>query len=129
MKMALALPVRSVKAFANAFLKRIHVYERVKASCLYDACWSIANSRIVEERDSEIEYYRNILVGFHKGDLIFDIGANQGFKTDIFLKLGAAVIAVDPDETNQRILREKFLTYRFRKKAVTVVSDAISDKR
>jgi FkbM family methyltransferase len=31
------------------------------------------------------------------GDIVFDIGANVGVRTDIFLKLGAHVIAVEPN--------------------------------
>jgi FkbM family methyltransferase len=60
------------------------------------------------------------------GDLIFDIGANQGYKTDIFLKLVAAVVAVDPDEYNQETLRRSFLSLRLAKNPVTVVGKAVS---
>lgn len=31
-----------------------------------------------------------------KGDLVFDVGANEGNRTDIFLELGAKVVAVEP---------------------------------
>jgi len=43
-----------------------------------------------------------------KGDLCFDIGANMGNRTEAFLKLGARVIAVEPQETCASILRDKF---------------------
>jgi FkbM family methyltransferase len=109
-------------------LKRAHLYERVKGSYLYDLFWRIADKRIIEDRNLEVEFYKKLLVGFRKGDLIFDVGANQGFKTGIFIKLGATVVAVDPDEANQGILRERFLTYRIKKKPVTVIANAISDK-
>ena len=45
----------------------------------------------VEERS--LESYRPFI---KRGDLVFDIGANQGRKTYIFRKLGAKVVAVDP---------------------------------
>src|SRR5262245_14614026 len=32
----------------------------------------------------------------HPGDLCFDIGANYGFKTEVFLSLGARVVAFEP---------------------------------
>jgi FkbM family methyltransferase len=109
-------------------LRRMQVYERAKASFVYDLFWRIADNRIIEARNSEVEFYRNLLRGFRRGDLIFDIGANQGSKTDIFLRLGAKVLAVDPDKSNQTILEEKFLKYRIVKKPVFVVGKAVSDK-
>ena len=36
-------------------------------------------------------------------DLIFDIGTHHGFKIDIFLRLGASVVAVESGELNKRI--------------------------
>jgi FkbM family methyltransferase len=62
------------------------------------------------------------------GSLIFDIGANQGQKTDVFLRLGARVVAVEPDPSNQLILRQNFLDYRLRHKPVTIVGKAVSDR-
>ena len=59
---------------------------------------------------------------------VFDIGANHGAKTDVFLRLGARVVAVDPDETNERVLREGFLSLRVRPKPVVIVAKALSDK-
>jgi FkbM family methyltransferase len=38
------------------------------------------------------------------------------------------VLAVDPDEANQEILKEKFLTYRVVSKPVTIVGKAVSDE-
>lgn len=43
-----------------------------------------------------------------KGDLCFDIGANIGEKTYAFLKLGAKVVAVEPQKSCVNILRKKF---------------------
>jgi FkbM family methyltransferase len=37
------------------------------------------------------------------------------------------VVAVDPDEANQEILREKFLSYRVQSKPVVIVGKAVSD--
>jgi FkbM family methyltransferase len=120
--------MRSLKSTAQNVLKHVHLYERVKASRLYDLYWRITDKEIIRSRDLEIEFYRNVLDGFRGGDLIFDIGANNGFKTEIFLRLGAKVIAVDPDEVNQAALKEKFLKYRVVKKPVLIVGKAVSDK-
>jgi FkbM family methyltransferase len=119
----------SLKSTGKSALKQFHLYERAKASCLYDLFWRVADKKIIDSRDREIDFYKNLLVGFRKGDLFFDIGANQGFKTGIFLKMGATVVAVDPDERNQEVLQEKFLAHRFRKKPVTLVAKAVSEER
>jgi FkbM family methyltransferase len=104
------------------------LYQRVKSSFLYDLYWSAADPKVIADRYREVQFYRNTLMGFRKGALIFDIGANQGHKTDIFLRLGARVVAVEPDSSNQRILRQNFLECRLKRKPVTIVGKAVSDK-
>jgi len=88
----------------------------------------MADRRIIDERSREVEFFKKLLPGFRKGDIIFDIGANQGHKTDIFLRLGARVVAVEPDEFNQEVLRQKFLKYRIFRRPVVVVAKAVSDR-
>lgn len=44
------------------------------------------------------------------GSLVFDIGANVGNRIDIFLELGANVVAVEPQQECIQTLREKFGT-------------------
>jgi FkbM family methyltransferase len=109
-------------------LGRLGVYERAKASWIYDLYWSFADKHIVDDRRKEMRFYRNLLEGFRRGDLIFDVGANVGYKAGIFLKMGAAVVAAEPDELNQEILRQKFLQYRLRKEPLTIVGKAISEE-
>jgi FkbM family methyltransferase len=41
-------------------------------------------------------------------DLVFDIGANVGNRTSIFIKLGAKVIAVEPQLKQAKLLEKKF---------------------
>jgi FkbM family methyltransferase len=116
------------KSTCQSLLKQAGVYERIKGSCLYDAYWKIADPQIVEQRKQELAFFRKTLVGFRKNDLIFDIGANRGVKSEIFLKLGARVIAVDPDVSNQKTLTDRFLAYRLRKKPLVIVGKAVSDR-
>jgi FkbM family methyltransferase len=117
-----------IKRSVQSLLKRVGLYNRLKASCLYDLYWSVADSRMNKERSREVTFYRDLLQGFQDGDLIFDIGANHGHKTDIFLRVGARIVAVDPDEMNQEALKDKFLRYRWGKKPVIIVGKAVSDK-
>ena len=116
-----------LKSTCQSLLKCAGVYERIKGSWLYDAYWRIVDRRWVDQRKREIDFYRKTLVGLRPNDLIFDIGANRGFKTDIFLNLGARVIAIDPDKSNQDTLTQRFLAFRARKKPVVVVGKAVSD--
>jgi FkbM family methyltransferase len=116
------------KEHLQKLLGRIGLYERVKASWIYDFYWSIADRQILKDRRKEVEFYLNLLKGFRRGDLIFDVGANYGYKSDIFLRLGARVVAIEPDEMCQIVLKEKFLRYRAKGKPLVVVGRALSDK-
>lgn len=46
----------------------------------------------------------------NKGDLCFDVGANMGSRTGTFSKLGAKVIAIEPNQNCCQVLRNKFGT-------------------
>jgi FkbM family methyltransferase len=108
-------------------LRRLGLYYRLQASPLYDIYWSLADAAPLQKIRSELNFYRGLLSGLRGGDLIFDIGANNGSKTDIFLRLGARVVAVEPDEVNKSILEEKFSRYRLRRKPLEIVHKAVSD--
>ncbi|MGB8799205.1 MAG: FkbM family methyltransferase [Candidatus Acidiferrales bacterium] len=118
----------SLKENLRTLLKRCGVYERAKGSWIYDLYWSVADRRILDDRQKESDFYRTLLEGFQDGDLIFDVGANQGYKSDIFLRCGAKVVAVDPDRTNQEILKQKFLDLRWKKRRLVIVPKAVSDR-
>ncbi|MEQ1849953.1 MAG: FkbM family methyltransferase [Chthoniobacteraceae bacterium] len=109
-------------------LRRAGLYHRLKASRLYDLYWALADRRILRRRDEELAFYRDSLTEMRPGELIIDVGANQGFKTDIFLRLGARVVAVDPDVANQEILDEKFMRFQLCKKPLTIVGKALGDQ-
>jgi FkbM family methyltransferase len=112
----------------QASLTRAGVYQRLRASSVSDLYWNIADKGRIDARHKEMDFYRSLFDGFHRGDLIFDVGANDGRKTDVFLRLGARVIAVEPDEHSQQVIREKFLKLRLARKPVVIVGKAVSDK-
>jgi len=118
----------SRKTKAQQLLKRLGIYDRLKASVVYDFYWTIADSRVIDRRRTEIEFYQAHLQGFKPGDLFFDIGANEGYKTDVFLRMGARVVAIDPDVHNQKLLEKRFLSYRIRRRPVVLVDAAVSDQ-
>lgn len=45
-------------------------------------------------RGTDIAFFRTIL---HPGDLVFDVGANLGQKSEVFLACGARVVALEPN--------------------------------
>jgi FkbM family methyltransferase len=59
-----------------------------------------------------------------EGDLCFDIGANLGNRTDIFWKLGANVIAVEPQDNCVHELCRRYMN----KDRITIVQKAVGDK-
>jgi FkbM family methyltransferase len=120
--------VRTLKPKLQTVLRRTGLHQRLKASPLYDLYWRIADSRVIDDRRREVEFYRDLLNGFRRGDLIFDVGANEGYKTDIFLRLGARVVALEPDQVSQEVLKQKFLRRRLWTKPVIVVDKAVSDR-
>ena len=115
------------KSSCQSVLKQFGLYNRIKESIAYDLYWRIAEPSVVKSIRKETQFYKSLLKGLRRNDLIFDVGANQGVKTGVFLELGARVVAVEPDELNQEILQEKFLNLRFRPRPVVIVGKALSD--
>ncbi len=68
----------------------------------------------------KIKFFYSML--FSKGDLCFDIGANMGRYTKIFLQLGARVVSVDPQKTCLKILNKLY----GRNKSVKIVGKAVN---
>jgi FkbM family methyltransferase len=126
-KRHITITVQTLKSGLQAILRRIGLYHRLKASSLYYLYWTIADRSLIDDRRRETDFYRNLLRGFRQGDLIFDIGAHKGSKTATFLRLGARVVAVEPDEVNQVILEDQFLRYRVTRRPVIIVRKAVSD--
>jgi len=118
----------SPKLHAQRMLQRVGLYHRLKASGIHELYWRIVGKNWILAREKQIDFYRRLLPDLRHGDLIFDIGANVGFKTDLFLRLGARVIAIEPDETNQSILKEKFVRFRLVRRPLIIVGKAVSDK-
>lgn len=58
----------------------------------------------------------------HRGDLVFDVGANVGIYSEIFTELGANVIAIEPNPYCSELLR------RFaRNRSITVEARAVGE--
>jgi len=121
--------MRYLKRQAQTMLRRAGLYHRLKTSTIHDLYRRVADKSWIQARDRHLDFYRRLLPELREGDLIFDVGANEGSKTDLFLRMGARVVAIEPDETNQRILEERFVKYRLARRPVVIVGKAVSDKK
>jgi FkbM family methyltransferase len=74
------------------------------------------------DRVAERSFYHRLIPEGRTGCII-DVGANAGGKTEIFRRLAAHVVAIEPDPASARLLRARF---RFRP-SVTVLQCAISE--
>lgn len=101
---------------------------RLQSSSIRRAYWAVGNRETLLSSVREEDFYRKLFADLQRDDLIFDIGANVGSKADIFLRLGARVVAAEPDATCQKILRDRFLRYRLRRQPITLIHKAVSCK-
>jgi FkbM family methyltransferase len=118
-----------LKRQAQTILRRAGLYHRLKTSTIHDLYRRVADKSWIQVRDRHLDFYHRLLPELREGDLIFDVGANEGSKTDLFLRMGARIVAIEPDETNQRILEERFVKYRLTRKPVVIVGKAVSDEK
>src|SRR5215469_4187311 len=116
------------KQQTQAILRHAGLYHRLKSSSINDLYRSIADKEWILARNKRLEFYRRLLPELGQANLIFDVGANDGLETDLFLRMGARVVAIDPDETNQSILFERFVKLRFSRMPLEIVGKAVSDK-
>jgi len=68
----------------------------------------------VHYKQKQIDLYSKFI---KKGDLCFDVGANLGNRTQVFLDLGATVVAIEPQDSCVQTLRRK---YRNQKRVILV---------
>ena len=88
----------------------MRIYSRIKQYYKYRRNWRKLQSRQAkgkeaEQLSKELNFYSQLI---NKGDFCFDIGANIGDKTDMFVRLDATVVAVEPQESCWRVLKRRF---------------------
>ena len=73
---------------------------------LYAFTLDLENKLITLFKKSERkEFYKQFI---RSGDLVFDVGANKGNRTVIFLELGAKVVAIEPQKECYEHLTKRF---------------------
>ncbi|MFN0082505.1 MAG: FkbM family methyltransferase [Ferruginibacter sp.] len=73
--------------------------------------WLLFRPSVNKELKIKKAFYKSTFnqnVVLERNILIFDVGANEGFITNIFLTLGYNVISVEPDTHNINILKQRF---------------------
>ena len=90
------IPIKALNIFVK-LLRFFRLYNAVYVTVLF-----IAN---VLSRRKLLRFYSQFV---NEGDLCFDIGANIGNRIGVFLKLGAIVVAVEPQNSCMRKLLKKY---------------------
>ena len=90
------IPMKALNIFVK-LLRFFRLYNGVYVTVL-----AISN---VLSRRKLLRFYSQFI---SKGDLCFDIGANIGNRTEVFLRLGATVVAVEPQDICMQKLLNKY---------------------
>lgn len=93
-------------------LNDLDLYDHLKI--FKDRFFKNEREKITEQK--RFNFYSKIV---KKNDLCFDVGANYGNRSEIFLKLGAKVIAFEPQPKPLKFLRRKF------KNNITILDKAL----
>ena len=93
---------------------------------LYNIAKTVKN-RLTTGSPEDIQYQQDMLAFYsqfiNKGDLCFDVGANLGNRTEIFLRLGATIVAIEPQDICIRQLKRKY-----RKKSEVILIQKVLGK-
>lgn len=116
-----------MKAALRQALRSLGLYDWLKEdSVVYDLYRYVRDGTPLGWRAKEVAFYRELLAGQGRPLLVFDLGAHRGRTTRAFLKLGARVVAVEPDERSRSILTRRFRAGRPGSR-VTLIGKAASD--
>ncbi|MES1219865.1 MAG: FkbM family methyltransferase [Bacteroidota bacterium] len=112
-----------MKKKIKAFLLRNNVYYKLRYSFLFRIYLHFFKAIEIEKEKKEIEFYKSFLPPC---DLIFDIGANDGHKTEAFLRICRKIVSCEPDKKNFHVLQTRF---SYKRKRVFLENIAVTDTR
>ena len=75
-----------VKSAVKKSLTSVGVFDALRYSFLYEVFLNVFRRDQVHGRRSEVAFYRRTLVGLPADAVIFDVGGNRGFKTEVFVR-------------------------------------------
>ena len=82
-------------------MQQLDLYDYLKL--FKDRFFKSEKEKVSEQK--RINFYSELI---KKDDLCFDIGANYGNRSEVFLKLGAKVVAFEPQPKPLKFLKRKF---------------------
>jgi len=110
-----------VKDTVKRLLTGVGAFDALRYSFVYEVFLTVFRPDQVRGRKAEVAFYRRALGPFPDDAVIFDVGGNRGFKSEVFVHLAPTVVCVEPDRSNVEILRKKFRSTP----AVTIVDAAV----
>jgi FkbM family methyltransferase len=111
-----------MRGLIKKFLQSKGVYEHLKYSKAFAAYEHFFKPQVQEAFKKELAFYRSFL---QPCQLVFDIGANDGHKTEAFLRIAERVVCCEPDAKNHKTLVTRF---RNRKERVLIEKLALGAK-
>ncbi|MGI8599481.1 MAG: FkbM family methyltransferase [Chitinophagaceae bacterium] len=94
-----------MKQFIKSLLVKAKIYEYIKYSSVFYVYSSLFKPWDKKNYKREVQFYRSFLSNCN---LIFDIGANDGHKTEVFLTLSERIVCCEPDDKNFKTLQVRF---------------------
>jgi len=91
-----------VKRLIKNLLKSVNLLGIAKITAYRLVGYNAVN---IQQRRKTLHFYSQFI---RKGNLVFDIGANVGRRTEVFIELGAKVICVEPQKACLQRLYESF---------------------
>src|SRR6478672_4919722 len=110
-----------MKIAVKNFLHKKGLYYPLKYSRFFHLYQRLFKPAEIKQQRREVDFYKSFLP---LCKLIFDIGANDGHKTEAFLALSATVVCCEPDNENFKILQTRF---RNKRRKVLLENKALSD--
>lgn len=110
-----------MKKRIKSLLKKYNLYYVLRYSLLFRAYQYLFKQKDIQNEKKEIQFYKSFL---SPCDLIFDIGAYDGHKTEAFLHIAKKVTACEPDPQSFATLKSRF---RNKKKRVFLENKAVAD--
>lgn len=118
-------PVKFIKHTIKSKLERSSIYLKIRYSNLFLKCWLSLNKKVRINLKKQESFYQQLLEGIRVKDaIIFDIGANEGFITAVFLKRAKLVVAVEPAPMNVNILKSRF----YNRPSILIIPKAVSNR-
>ena len=103
------------------FLLKHDLYYKLRYSFLFRVYQYLFKPSDIRSASKEVQFYRSFL---SPSNLIFDIGAYDGHKTEAFLHVAKKVVSCEPDQKNFTILKKRF---RNRVKRVYLENKALAE--